>query len=216
MGGPSYNFRPSENTQRWQARPVPWTSLITLVLILLLHAGEAKAQTFNLLAVTGGITGTLSGTDYINSFGTMNALGLGTPNTGLTVAALSNGAIYFSEYQVQFTGLAAGHTARLTAVVTTNFTHPTAQIVENCPSTGACTTSGGYSAMSTSAAAPTTVVASMGNATATVGIGVFLPDNDGASAFTGIDNSAVVTFTMTDNATNHVDATATWTFNGAP
>lgn len=216
MGGPSYNFRPSENTQRWQARPVPWTSLITLVLILLLHAGEAKAQTFNLLAVTGGITGTLSGTDYINSFGTMNALGLGTPNTGLTVAALSNGAIYFSEYQVQFTGLAAGHTARLTAVVTTNFTHPAAQIVENCPSTGACTTSGGYSAMSTSAAAPTTVVASMGNATATVGIGVFLPDNDGASAFTGIDNSAVVTFTMTDNATNHVDATATWTFNGTP
>jgi hypothetical protein len=217
MGGRTGKFPPTQNTQKLKApRCVCPASLIILVLSVLLVSREAKAQTFNLLAVAGGITGTLSGSDYINTFGTMNALGLGTPHTGLTVAALSNGAIYFSEYQVQFSGQAAGHTARLTAVVTTNFAHPAAQIVENCPSTGACTTPGGYSAMSTSAAAPTIVVASMGNATATVGIGVFLPDNDGASAFTGVDNSAVVSFIMTDNGTGRVDATATWTFNGAP
>ena len=217
MGGvKNFGFPPIRDTRRLRAIPVFRTSLIFLVLALLLSSREARSQAFSLLASPGGITGTLSGTDYINTFGTMNALGIGTPNTGLTLVALTNGAIYFSEFQVQFTGLAAGHNAKLTAVVTTNFTHPAAQIVESCPSTGACTTSGGYSAISTSAGAPTTVVASMGNATATVGIGIFLPDNDGATAFTGVDNSAVVTYTMTDLTTNRAVATATWTFNGTP
>lgn len=191
---------------------IPAFSLFVVTML----AGRASCQTFTLNAVAGGITGTLVGTDYENTFGTMNALAIGTPQTGLTASALSNGAIYFSEFQVQFTGLAAGHTAKFTAYVSTNFAHPAAQIVESCPSTSGCTTSAGYSALSTSAAAPTTVVASMGNTTATVGIGIFLPDNDGASAFTGVDNSAVVTYTMTDLTNNHVDATATWTFNLAP
>ena len=187
-----------------------------LISSLLLIAMEASAQTFSLLSVAGGITGTLSGSDYINSFGNMNALGLGTPKTGLTVATLSNGALYYSQYQVQFTGLATNHKASLTAYVSTNFAHPAAQVVENCPSTGACTTSGGYAAMSTSSSAPSTVVANMGNATATVGIGIFLPDNNGATAFTGVDTSAVVTLRMTDLNTSRVVATATWTFNGTP
>jgi hypothetical protein len=218
MGGRnSSSFPPIRSTEeKSEPRFVFRTSLIILVLITMLYPKQGRGQTFSLLAVTGGITGTLTGTDYINSFGTMNALGLGTPETGLTLAALTNGALYYSEFQVQFTGLAAGHNGKLTAVVTTNFAHPAAQTVESCPSTGACTTSGGYSAISTSAAAPTTVIASMGNATATVGIGVFLPDNDGATAFTGVDNSAVVTYTMTDLTTNKTVATATWTFNGTP
>ena len=186
------------------------------VLTVLTFPQKAMGQgAFSLLQSPGGISGTLSGSDYINTFGAMNALGLGTPQTGLTVAALSNGAIYFSEFQVQFTGLPAGHNGKFTAYVSTNFNHPSALIVENCPSTGACTTSGGYSAMSTSAASPSIVVASMGNATTTVGIGIFLPDNDGASAFTGTDSAAVVTYAMTDLTTNHVVATATWTFNQA-
>lgn len=202
----------------WLApRTVRWrVALVILVVTFLLAPRPAHGQTFNLLAVPGGITGTLVGTDYINTFGNMNGLGIGTANTGLTLTALNNGAIYFSEYQVQFSGLTGGHHASLTAYVSTNFTHPLAQIVENCPSTAACTASGGYSAMSTTAAAPSIVVANMANATATVGIGVFIPDNDGAGAFAGADGAAVVTFRMTDLTTNTVVATATWTFNGTP
>jgi hypothetical protein len=191
-------------------------ALMVLVMIVLLAPQPSQAQTFNLQAIAGGITGTLTGTDYINTFGNMNGLGIGTPQTGLTVNVLNNGAIYFSEYQVVFTGLTGGHHASLTAYVSTNFTHAAAQIVENCPSTSTCTSSAGYSAMSTSAAAPSVVVANQGNATATVGIGVFIPDNDGASAFAGADGAAVVTFRMTDLTTNAVVATATWTFNGTP
>lgn len=199
--------------------PSPFSSaaLVILVLAFLITAKPAMAQgTFNLLASPGGITGTLTGTDYINTFGNMNALGIGTPQTGLTVTALANGAIYFSQYQVQFTGLPAGHNGRLTAYVSTNFNHPLALVPENCPSTSVCNTSGGYSATSTSAAAPSIVVASMGNATVTVGIGLFLPDNDGAGAFTGVDSAAVISYSMTDLTTNKVVATATWTYNGTP
>ncbi|HEY6274005.1 MAG TPA: hypothetical protein VIX19_18650 [Terriglobales bacterium] len=200
------------------ALTVSKSALIVLVVIVVLAPRPALGQTgaFSLLASPGGITGTLVGTDYVNTFGNMNGLGIGAPNAGLTVSALSNGALYFSQYQVQFSSLPAGHTATLTAYVSTNFTHPAAQVVENCPNTSACTSSAGYSAMSTSAAAQTAVVASMGNGTTTVGIGVFIPDNDGASAFTGADGAAVINFTMTDLSTRKVLATATWTFNGAP
>jgi hypothetical protein len=209
-------FVDDENGKAFASRAVVEKfALIVLVMIVFLPK-PARAQTFNLLAVAGGITGTLVGTDYINTFGNMNGLGIGTPQTGLTVNALNNGAIYFSQYQVQFSGLTGGHHASLTAYVSTNFTHPAAQVVENCPSTATCTSSAGYSAMSTSAAAPSVVVANQGNATATVGIGVFIPDNDGASAFAGADGAAVVTLRMTDLTTNVVVATATWTFNGTP
>lgn len=199
--------------------PSPFSSaaLVILVLAVLITPKAALAQgAFNLLASPGGITGVLTGTDYINTFGNMNALGIGAPQTGLKVTAVANGAIYFSQYQVQFTGLPAGHTARLTAYVSANFNHPLALVPENCPSTAACNTSGGYSPTSTSAAGPSIVVASMGNATVTVGIGLFLPDNDGAGAFAGVDTAAVISYSMTDLTTNRVVATATWTYNGTP
>jgi hypothetical protein len=186
---------------------------------MLARPAHAKAG-FTLNAAPGGITGTLQNTNppnYLNTFGTMNALGLGTPQAGLTVAALSNGALYFSQYQVQFSGLGGGgQTARLVAYVSTNFTHPAAQIIQNCPNTAACNISGGYSTMSTVQGAPSTVIASMGNATATAGLGIFLPDNDGASAFAGVDNTAVITFQMFDNSNNNLLATATFSFNATP
>lgn len=162
-----------------------------------------------LLPVPGGLTGSQIGNNYFTSFGTMNALGIGTPAAGLTVAALTNGALYFSEYQIVLFGLPANHKAAVTAYVSTNFAHAAAEILENCPSTVTCTSSANYSAMSTNAGAPTPVIPSpgIGNATATVGIGIFVPDNNGATAYTGTDTAAL-TLTMTDLNTNTVVATA--------
>ena len=174
------------------------------------------APTFQLLQSPGGIGGVQVGNSYVITFGTMNALGLGTPQGGVTVAALNTGALYFSQYQVQFQGLGGSQNAKLTAYVSTNFGHPLAQIIQNCPSTAACNTSGGYSNMSTVQGAPSIVVASMNNNTATVGLGIFLPDNNGASAFTGVDNTGIITFTMVDVSNNNVLQTATVSFNSAP
>ncbi|HXO39251.1 MAG TPA: hypothetical protein VN872_11470, partial [Candidatus Acidoferrum sp.] len=193
------------------------SAFIILFLVLVGATQQAYgAPSFQLLQSPGGIGGAQIGNNYIITFGTMNALGLGTPQAGLTVAALSNGALYFSQYQVQFQGLGGTQNGKLTAYVSTNFTHPLAQVIQNCPSTAACNTSGGYSSMSTVQGAPSVVVASMNNNTITVGLGIFLPDNNGASAFTGVDNTAVVTFTMVDVSNNNVLQTATVSFNFAP
>ncbi len=195
--------------------PLSKPVLIILALYLLVSPKAIVAQgAMQLLAVPGGVTGTQVGNNYFITFGTMNALGIGAPSAGLTVAALSNGALYFTEYQIVTTGLPAGHKAKVTGFASTNFTHPAAEILQNCPSTATCTSSGSYSAMSTSAAAPTAIVPSpgVGNTTVTVGVGIFLPDNNGATAFTGTD-TVTFTLTMTDLNTNTVVATANVFFN---
>jgi hypothetical protein len=200
--------------------PEQGAALIILVVALLAGAQPAMAQgSFQLLAAPGALTGVLVGSDYVNSFGNINALGIGAPKTGLTLTTLSNGAIYFTPYIVRFANLPNNHRGGLTAFVSTNFAHPTAQILQHCPDTATCTTAGGYSAMSTSAATPSVVVPSPGianNTQVTAGLGIFLPDNNGAGAFSGVDNTGVITFTMTDLTTNAVVATATFTFNGTP
>lgn len=192
-------------------------ALIILFFVVLTAAKQAHAApAFSLLQAPGGLGGTLVGTQYRNTFGTMNALGIGAPQSGLTLTVLTNGAIYFTPFQIQFSGLNRNQRASLTAYVSTNFSHPLAQIIQNCPSTLTCTTSGGYSTMSTVQAAPSTVVANGGNATVTGGIGIFVPDNDGATAFAGVDNVAIVTFVMRDVSNGNLLQTATWSFNATP
>ena len=175
-----------------------WTLIILFLAAIFLPTQANAAPAFSLVQAPGGLGGTLVGTQYRNTFGTMNALGIGAPQSGLTLAVLTNGAIYFTPFQIQFTGLNRNQNASLTAYVSTNFSHPLAQIIQNCPSTQTCTTSGGYSTMSTVQGAPSVVIASGGNATVTGGIGIFVPDNDGATAFAGVDNVAIVTYVMRD------------------
>jgi len=197
----------------------PKAALIILVLTVFMATPALGQGSFQLLGAPGGLRGTLVGNDYVNTFGAMNALGIGAPQTGLTLTTLSNGALYFTPYIVQFAGLPNGHTAGLTAYVSTNFAHPSALIVQNCPDTATCTSAGGFSAMSTSAAVPSVVVPSPGignNVNVTGGLGIFVPDNNGAGAFSGVDNGAVITFRMTDLNTNTVVATAIFTFNATP
>lgn len=176
-------------------------ALVIPVLILFFAAIPATAQTVALAlsSAAGGITFTVGGggTRYSSQFGTMNALGLGTPAAGVSVIPIATGALYFSRYQLAISGLPGGHTASVTAAINTNFTHPAALIMQSCPSSSACTTSGAYSAMSANPGAPTTVVPSSGNQTVTAGLGIFLPDNNGGTAFTGVD-TVRITLTATD------------------
>jgi len=174
----------------------------------------AKAQTFTLSSAPGGITLTPAGSNYAGSFGTLNALGIGTPAAGVTVIPVGGGALYRTTYQLAVTGLVGTHKAGVTGYASTNFAHPTALIMESCPSTSACNTSGVFSAMSTSSATPTTVVAAPGipNSTVTAGLAIFVPDNNGASAFAGTD-SAVITLNMTDLTNNKPIGTVTISLN---
>ena len=188
------------------------SALIILAVAVIAPTRPAEAQqgTFTVSSAPGGITfaagggGTLSG-----QFGTMNALGIGTPGAGVTVIPLSNGALYLTHYQINISGLPNPHQGAVTAFVNSNFTHPTALIMQSCPSSSTCNASGNFSAISLNAGAPTTVIAAPGitNQTVTVGLGIFVPDNNGAASFTGVD-TARITLTATDTTNNKNFATA--------
>ncbi|HLW54156.1 MAG TPA: hypothetical protein VKW06_15070 [Candidatus Angelobacter sp.] len=144
---------------------------------------------------------------YATSFGTMNALAIGTPATGVTAVPLSNGTLYLTTYSLLVHGgIPGNHNVRVTGYVSTNFAHPSALIVESCPSTSSCNASGQFSVMSTSLAAQTAVIPAPGVAkgtTSTAGLAIFVPDNNGATAFSGTD-TATVTLTLIDVTTNLV------------
>jgi hypothetical protein len=167
---------------------------------------SANAQTFTLSSAPGGISFTVGGggTRYSSEFGTMNALGIGTPAAGVTVIPLSNGALYYTPYRITVTGLPGNHTAGVTGFVSANFGHPGALIMQSCPSALSCNSAAQFSAISTNAGAPTTIIAAPGiaNTTVTAALAIFLPDNNGATAFTGLD-TVHLSLTMTDLQNNH-------------
>jgi hypothetical protein len=184
--------------------------ILAVAAIALTKPVVAQQGVLTVSAAPGGIAfaagggGTLSG-----QFGTMDALGIGTPGAGVTVIPLNNGALYITHYQINISGLPNPHQGAVTAFVNSNFTHPTALIMQSCPSSSTCNASGNFSAMSLTAGAPTTVIAAPGinNQTVTAGLAIFVPDNNGAGSFTGVD-TARITLTATDTTNNKNFATA--------
>ncbi len=184
--------------------------ILAVAAIALTKPVVAQQGVLTVSAAPGGIAfaagggGTLAG-----QFGTMNALGIGTPGAGVTVIPLNNGALYITHYQINISGLPNPHQGAVTAFVNSNFTHPTALIMQSCPSSSTCNASGNFSAMSITAGAPTTVIAAPGinNQTVTAGLAIFVPDNNGAGSFTGVD-TARITLTATDTTNNKNFATA--------
>jgi len=191
-------------------RPLSTLFILAVAAIALTKSAGAQNGTLTVSAAPGGIAlaagggGTLSG-----QFGTMNALGIGTPGAGVTVIPLTNGALYLTHYQINISGLPNPHQGAVTAFVNSNFTHPAALIMQSCPSSSSCNASGNFSAISLNAGAPTTVIAAPGisNQTVTVGLAIFVPDNNGAASFTGVD-TARITLTATDTTNNKNFATA--------
>lgn len=188
-------------------------ALIILFFALTVFVKPAAAQngTFTLSPAPGGITFAVGGggNTLSGQFGVMNALGLGAPAAGVTVIPLTNGALYITHFQLTIASLPNPHRGGVTAVINSNFGHPAALILESCPSTSACNASGNFSALSTNAGAPTTIIPAPGisDQTVTAGLAIFLPDNNGASAFAGVD-TARITFTATDLTNNKNFATA--------
>ena len=178
-------------------------ALIVLVLISVLAEPSWAATSLTVSQAPGGISFSGIG-PYLSQFGTMNALGIGTPASGVSVIALSTGALYFTPYKL--TGTANGnHILTISALIKTNFTHPAALVLQSCPSTSTCNTSGAFSNMSTTTAVTVMPPTANNNqpVTVTAGLGVFIPDNNGASAFAGTD-TASITLTLLDENNNKI------------
>lgn len=193
-------------------------ALIVLIPGLFSMLPTATAQTLTLSTATGGLTIAGAGAAFTATFGNMNGLGAGTIPTGLTAVPMSNGTLYYTPINMRVSALGgAARSASVTGYVSTN-AHTAALVGYACPYPLACTTSGNYSALSTSAAAPSTIITSLlQNSTVTVGVAFFLPDNDGATAYTGTSN-VVFTFTiknLTTLATKNVTFTMSTTVQTA-
>ena len=184
------------------------SALIILFFLVVTSRAWAGADV-DLVQVAGGvpIAGAGGATSFQTSFGTLNALGIGTPTTGVTAIPLGNGTLYITTLGIfPHGGLPNGHNAIVTAYVSTNFGHPAALIVESCPTTSTCNSSGQFSVMSTNVGAQTSVAPAPGipkGTTATIGLAIFVPDNNGGTAFAGTD-SATITFTMIDSTNGNV------------
>src|SRR5215471_16343798 len=132
---------------------LPPSKAALIILILISWASRAWAGAdVDLVQVPGGVPIACAGgaASFQTSFGTLNGLGIGTPTTGVTAIPLSNGTLYITTLGIfPHGGLPNGHNAIVTAYASTNFTHPAALIVESCPSTSTCNSSGQFSVMST-------------------------------------------------------------------
>jgi len=173
------------------------------VVILSLSLTSAMWAAPKLKLATSGTGFAIAGAApaYTASFGTMNALAFGTPATNVTATALSNGALYFTTLNVSVQSIGGGNTGVVKAYVSTNFVGnaASAMIVYGCASPSACTSAGQFSALGTSSAGETTLASGLvsGSSSADVGLAIFLPDNNGATAFTGLSAlGCTVTFDL--------------------
>jgi hypothetical protein len=150
---------------------------------------------------------------YTASFGTMNALAFGTPAANVNATALSNGALYFTTLNASIQAIGP-NTGVIKAYVSTNFigNAASAMIVYGCAAPSACTSAGQFSALGTSQAGATALASGLngGSSAANVGLAIFLPDNDGASAFTGLSAlGCTVTFDLYLNGSGTSSDTVT-------
>lgn len=171
------------------------SAIVGLALAFLLAVPCAYAgSNVDLATDPNGITLIPVGNNYTASFGgllsNMDALGISAPATNVYVIPLTNGALYYTYYDVFFKNVTGAHTAYVTGSVTTNFTHSQAFALWSCAYPSACNTSGNYAAMTGTVNVVPPPGLAQGNKVK-VGVAIFLPDNDGASAYTGIDTVSI-------------------------
>ena len=174
---------------------------VALIALILAVSLTAAGQQLTIGTAPGGIViSGGAGNNYSASFGTMNALGIGTPATGVTVLPLGNGALYYTSINLIIPNVPGSHNGVITAYMNPNFGHSAALIAEGCVVNGSCATSGGYSAIGLTPATDTDLLSPPGidNTTVQAGLAIFIPDNNGATAYSGGD-TAKITIRMWDS-----------------
>jgi hypothetical protein len=172
-------------------------SLLIALLLICILAPSALAATKLTLVTSGGIAIAGVAPAYTSTFGTMNALGIGAAQAGVTSATSTTGALYFTTLSATIAAIGP-NTAVVKARVTTNFigSAASAMVVYGCPSSSACNSSAQFSPLAITPAAEATLASGITtNGNNVVGLAVFLPDNNGASSFTGA-GSVTVTFDL--------------------
>ena len=157
-----------------------------------------------ILQASGGIAiAGPSGGPFTAGFGSVNGLGIGTPQVGLTNLSVSGGGgFYYTPYTLVVSGAGAGNPALVKAYISSGFTNGSSVLkLMSCPYQGSCTAyPGGYTTMPVSSATAVIVLPSQGvNGNYTAYLGLLVGDVNGG--FTTPD-SVQVTFDIYNGATN--------------
>jgi len=161
-----------------------------------------KAIRLTLSTGTGaGACAVNTSSDYSVSFGSVDALGIGTPTCGSKFAPATPGvspAAYYTDYQLTpvFSNQAST-SAAISAYVSSNFATLN-NILSVVQASSAPGNIGALSAMSTNSGSPTSIGASLASGTAvTRYIGVSVQPTNSSSATVSGSDSATITYTMT-------------------
>ena len=181
-----------------------WPASLPLFLFLLLAQGKAWGAVQLNLSQGAGVT--LSGAQpaYSMNFGQVNGLGAGAFSAGLVISQPytvggTPGALYMDPFAFFVKALPAPHHLTLSGVVTANFTHAAALKLFGCPIGVSCTASGNYSQLPVGAGSFNwqTSVLTSNNTPVPIGVGLWVAQLSGASAFTGTE-CATITITADD------------------
>jgi hypothetical protein len=174
-----------------------WQVPVTALLAVCIAAVPCRGQDIVLQTATGGATISGAKPTWRTGFGNVNGLGAGTPAAGLTIltSGVTGGVVYTTPYNIVISGAGSGNRAVVMAYVSTQFAHPSTLILMSCYPSASCTSASSYTAISTSAVAPTAVINTPGalNGTQVASLGLFVSNANGAGAFSGTD-SATLTF----------------------
>jgi hypothetical protein len=194
--------------------PLLWRSVAAIVLLTVAAPADAAVQ-IELQTASGGVIISGAYPNYSAGFGAINGLGVGSPAAGVTILSggVTGGVLYTTPYNMFISGIKNADNG-VTAYASSNFSHPAILVLNSCPYNATCTSAANFSALSTNAAAPTTIIARPGvadKATSRATLAIFVANTNGSGAFTGSD-TATITFVAKNYQNNQTD-TITLTLN---
>lgn len=145
------------------------------------------------LATSGAGLAFASASDFSATWGNVNGLGVGVSSPGLTANSATGGFVYETPYSLMpvFSSF-SGTTCTLKVYVSSNFAHNVLLAMKDTSTSG-----GPYTTISLTSASPTTITTTAtSSSTITRYLGLFVSNQNGASAFTGSDN-ATLTYQLT-------------------
>ena len=184
--------------------------------------GPAVAQNLTLATAAGGMLITGSGKSFNGGFGAVNGLGIGSPSFGISVTTVgvTGGALYTSPYNLTVAGAGLRNTAVIKAYVSSNFVNNSVNLdLESCQAQVDCSSASSFTMLPSSQAAEIDVIPIPGvqNGTFTADLGLFVNNQNGPSAQTGLDTAAITFDTYSYNGTTlRLQASDTLTFNIPP
>jgi len=188
--GEARDFSCRSTEREWQGKRPFRHWLLLATFSLLLHT-PSSAQTITFLPYLGSPAGLFFAGGSAD-FGNVDALGIGTPSSGLTRTSISGGQLYQTPYVINVVGTPSTRTTVVRAYVSANGNPTVLQAVSSYPGTNPCPTTG-YTTLPSSPEADVIPITGVTDGSYNACVGLIVNVANGASAVAG-SYSVTITF----------------------